>query len=382
MRRAVPALLLCVPLVSCGTQTPASTATQVDAGTCGYAALFATSNYSSSGFGGFTLDGNGRNQGDISMDPALSFSNGRVFYVSRDLGELYELDACGAASPATRLNDPGSSVQSNPQDVAAASDGTLWVPRYDEPSVVAIAPDGTFTHTISLASTSYDPDGNPNASAIAIASVGTAEKAFVALGVLDDDIRPPVPYPDHPSIILRIDVATGAVDGQTALQGHNPFGLFVPYAGKLWMAEPGDFSSTTETAAGIEWFDPQTQTSQLITQETAFGGSVAEIAVTAGCGAAIVADATAQNATSLVTFDPDSGAALTTAAKPVLATTGYDLQAMLWVGTTLLVGDRSVTTSGKFAVHAFDVTAACTLTQRTETIFLPEQPVAFQPAPH
>jgi hypothetical protein len=389
MRRLVPLFVsfsVATSLVACGSHTPTAPPA---AGACGYDALVAVSDYTSSGVGGFTVEGAGYlSYGGLGADPALSASNGRAFFVQRDVGQIVELDpSCGTPLDGGVVSANGGTTRTtNPQDVAAAPDRSLWVPRYDDPSVIQIASDGGIARTVSLGSTSYDPDGNPNASAIAILPVNGVSKAFVALEVLDDAALPyPAPYPTHPSLVLRIDVASGTIDGTTSLVGRNPFGLFVPYGGALWLAEPGTFDQANESSAGVERFDPQTQTSTLVVAETAFGASVAEVAVTSGCAAAVVADATTVNATSLVTFDPDTGAALTTAAKPVLATSGYDLQGMLWVGNVLLVGDRTPATGGaqRYPVHAFDRTPGdCVLTERPDAIFLEGlPPVGFQPTP-
>ena len=386
MTRAALLLSLAATLVACSSNTPAA---PPPAGSCAYDSLVAVSGYQSSGVGGFTLQGNGYvSYGILSGDPALSASNGRAFLVMRDVGQIAELDPyCGTPLDGGLVSTNGGSTRTtNPQDVAAAPDRSLWVPRYDDPSVIQIGIDGGIQQTISLSSTTYDPDGNPNASAIAILPVCGVTKAFVALEVLDDNAIPyPVPYANNPSLILRIDVASGRIDGQTRLAGRNPFGLFFPYGGSLWMAEPGSFQLTNEGNAGIERFDPQTQTSVLLVAEPAFeGGSVAEVAVTSGCGAAIIADATSKNATSLVTFDPDTGAVLTTAQKPVFSTSGYDLQGMVWAGSVLLVGDRTPATGGtqRYPVHAFTSGGGCVLTQRPDAIFLQGlPPVGFQPTP-
>jgi hypothetical protein len=370
-------------LVGCSSNTPPAPA----AGSCAYDALVAVSDYTSSGVGGFSVLGKGTAAyGIASGDPALSVSNGRAFLVLRDVGHIVEVDAhCGTVldGGVYSANVPGTPGTANPQDVAAAADGSLWVPRYDVPSVIQIGTNGAIKRTISLSSKTYDPDGNPNASAIAILPVNGVSKAFVALEVLDDTALPrPAPYPGTPSRILQIDVATAAIESATPLQGRNPFGLFFSYGGALWMAEPGDFAKTNEPLAGIERFDPQTRTSKLVVAEVAFGASVAEVAVTSGCGAAIVADATSKNATSLVTFDPDTGAPLTTAANPILSTSGYDLEAMLWVGDELLVGDRTKPSGGgQYAVHAFERSGGgCVLTKRPDVISLWQPPIAFQPA--
>jgi hypothetical protein len=144
--------------------------------------------------------------------------------------------------------------------------------------------------------------------------------------------------------------------------------------GGIWLAEPGDFYAAGEAAAGVERFDPATSTSRLVVGEMALGGSVAEVAVAAGCGAAIVADATAKNATSLVTFDAATGAV---AFGPVLATDGFDLEGLAWVGKDLVVGDRSGTAKG-YAVHVLEAGAGCAVIEKTDGIFLAQKPVAMR----
>ena len=351
-------------------------------GACHDDALVVVSDYVSSGVGGFSLGGTGYIQSgvDLAADPALSVSGGRAFYVARDLGKLYELDPrCGTPTGAVfDANDPSHPGSANPQDVAVAPDGKLWVARYNVPSVIAIDADGGVARTIDLSS--YSPDGNPDANAIAIVDVGGAPTAFVALELLDHSQPMPRPFPDRPSLLLPIDVTTGAARSPIPLAGRNPFGGFVPYGGALWMAEPGDFASSTETLAGIERFDPEAGTSRLVVRESDLGGSVSEVAITSGCAAAIVADASPKNLTSLVTFDPVSGAPLTTAAKPVFGPTAdFDLEGMIWVGSALAVGDRTVTPRG-YAVHVFDRVRGCSLAERADAIFLPQKPVAFQPS--
>jgi streptogramin lyase len=370
----------------CGTST--STPPPA-AGSCNYESLAALSNYSSSEVGGFTPADKGYfGYGvELGKDPALSISAGRAFYVARDIGQMFELDPyCGTPLPGARVFDlnVGYSGSANPQDVAIAPDSTFWVPRYNDPSVLILHPDAGVADSIDL--TSYDPDGNPNASAIAVAETGDAgaAKAFVALEVLDDSTLPyPTPYPDRPSLILRIDVATQQIEASLPLLGRNPFGLFVPFDGSLWLAEPGSVDAADETLAGIERFDPQTSTSTLVVKESDVGGaSVMQVALTAGCGAAIVADPSPKNLTALVTFDPASGSLYSTWTRPAFGpTTDYDLEGMLWVGSVLLVGDRTVTSTGKYAVHTFDLVAPCTLHERPDTIFLPLQPVAFATPP-
>ncbi len=103
----------------------------------------------------------------------------------------------------------------------------LWVPRYDVASVAVLDACGARNATLDISS--YDSDGNPNASAIVIDTVAGAAKAFVALERLDDH-EPTLPSL-QPSEMLRFDVATKTVDAVVTLAGRNPFGLMREYGG-------------------------------------------------------------------------------------------------------------------------------------------------------
>ena len=61
----------------------------------------------------------------------------------------------------------------------------------------------------------------------------------------------------------------------------------------------------------------------------------------------------AVNATSVVTFDPETGEVFASARDAVVSTEGYDLWTLAWRGDVLLVGDRRPTSRG-YPVHAFE----------------------------
>ncbi|HEY8073396.1 MAG TPA: hypothetical protein VIF62_04790, partial [Labilithrix sp.] len=129
--------------------------------------------------------------------------------------------------------------------------------------------------------------------------------------------------------------------------------------------------------AGIERFDTTTSTPSLLVKEKDLGGSVAEVAVTSDCGAAIVAGPEPNvNPTSLVSFDPRTGAIT---GRAVLGPTpGYDLEGLAWRDGSLYVGDRRHVGDG-YQVHVFDRSDGCIL-QQSRTIDLPQRPVALRPA--
>jgi len=204
------------------------------------------------------------------------------------------------------------------------------------------------------------------------------EKAFVPLQRLD-------PYPTSvlPSWMLRVDVATAQVEATIVLAGRNPFAMIAD-ASTLWLSEPGNFDDATEPQAGIERFDTTTSTTTLLANEPSLGGSVAEVAVSGACGAAIVADPSTENVTSLVTFDPTTGAVLAPASRSPLVTGGpdggFDLEALAWIGGTLHVGDRRRGPTG-YPFHAFATSASCGLTGIANSIELPLPPVALRGTP-
>lgn len=342
----------------------------------GAAALWAASDYSSSAVGSLSLAGTVDSLSgavDLGADPGMSVSAGRAFYVARDEDAIFELDGCGAPKQRFSAHLPGRSGASDPYAVAAAHDGTLWVPLFLAASVLVLNPDGSVARAIDLSS--FDGDGNPDASFVAIVDTPAGEKAFVTLDRLN-----PYPKSVQPSWMLRIDVATGRIEAKIVLAGRNPFTV-TPAGSILWLADPGNFDDATEPDAGIERFDTSTSTTALVTPETQLGGSVAQVAVSGSCAAAIVADPTPNvNATSLATFDASTGAPIAAASRSPLATTGFDLEGLSWVGGDLLVGDRR-RAAGGYPIHVFSGNAACTLMERTNSLFVPMPPVAVWPLP-
>ena len=318
---------------------------------------------------------------NLGKDPQLAMSNGRTFFINRFDDVLFELDPkCGTPISQLSVHDNGK-PSVNPHDVAVAPDGALFVVLYNVPRI-DIVRNKVVESSIDLSS--YDMDGNPQAESIDIVPVGGVPKAFVALERLDDhDVNL---TSRQTSLMLRIDVATQKVEAQITLAGKNPFNPMAESGGALFLAEPGNFDSADEQAAGIERFDTATSTTKLLVTEHDLGGSVAEIAVTDGCGAAIVAGPEhTVNPTSLVTFDPVSGKVLRAAGAAGAAvlgpTAGYDLQALAWRNDFLYVGDRRPGGSG-YPVHVFQRDpGTCNLHEITDrSISLPQPPVALRPA--
>lgn len=321
---------------------------------------------------------------DLGTDPQLAMSNGRTFFINRvgTPGDLiFELDPkCG--TPISKFIVPENGSGSvNPHDVAVAPDGSLFVVLYNVPRIV-IFKDGKVDGTIDLSGYDTD-DGNPQAESIQIVKVADVPKAFVALERLDDNSLPIPLASKRSSSMLRIDVATRTVEDQIILAGRNPFNPMSESGGALFLAEPGNFNALDEPAAGIERFDTATSTTRLLVTEHDLGGSVAEIAVTDGCGVAIVAGPKQDvNPTSLVSFDPVSGKVLSPAGAPLLGPTpGYDLQALAWRDNVLYVGDGR-RAAGGYPIHVFERDpGTCNLHELVNRkLDLPQRPIALRPA--
>jgi hypothetical protein len=370
IRRIAPVLGGLVLLGACG-----SAAQPVTSPACGSAdAVWAASDYSSSAVGSLTVAGavtSTAGKVDLGSDPAIASSRGRLFYVARDEDVVFELDpVCGTPKARFDVHLASHDGPSDPYDLAVASDGSLWLPLFQAAALLVLAPDGAEAQAIDLSS--YDADGNPDASAIAIVDTPAGEKAFVALDRLN-----PYPTSVEPSWMLRIDVATRAVEATIPLAGRNPFGSMRLDGTSLWLAEPGNFDDATELDAGVERFDTATSTTALVAHELDLGGSVADVAVAGGCGAAIVAGpASNVNPTALALFDPSAGTVSVPASASPLATTGFDLEGLAWGGGALLVGDRRRASAG-YPVHAFD--GACAPVERPDAVFLPMPPIAIVP---
>jgi YVTN family beta-propeller protein len=338
-----------------------------------------TADYTASGVGVLPLDETpdaSRPQilsgSELGYDPALATSAGRHFFIARDLDKIFEIDPCGRAfaqysarTPAetmTRCMLDGEAIQNcvDPQDVAVASDGSLWVARFNVPSVLVIPPSTAASQvatTIDLSALGVA--GNPYMSSVRI----IGGQAFITLGRL-------TPVSGNftsiaPSQMVVIDTTTQAVVTTVTLAGQNPFGLMVEQSGKLWLADLGNIDDPPQTNAGIEVFDPSTNTSTLLLSAVKLGGAVVDVSVNGTCGAAILANDTQANNTWLVSFSID-GSNLATVLPP---TAGYDLRGLLWTSDgRLLLGDSTA-----LAAHTFTPGQNCVLT-RGPDLGLPSMP--------
>ncbi len=339
-----------------------------------------TSDYTSSAVSAFriadkTLE---TRQGvDLGKDPQLSLTSDRMFLVARDQDVVFELDpSCGAPIKRISVHDEAAKGIQNAQDVALDSSGALWVPRFNDGSLLVVGADGART-VASLEG--YDDDRNPEPASVRIARTSRGERAFVTLERLDF-VGGKAYVSRRPSMLLELDTTTRKPVATHTLLGRNPFGALVEHEGRLLLAEPGDFDVDGEADAGVESFDPETSTSRMLVGERELGGSVSEVRVSGACGMAIVAGPQKDvNPTALVSFDLRTGQAVQPASRAPLATAGYDLQALAVVSGAVFVGDRRRAENGQYPVHVFDVAGDCTLTERLgQEIYLPQKPVALR----
>lgn len=307
---------------------------------------------------------------EFGRDPQLRTSGGEAFLVARyDQGTVFRLNpACGFATEQIGVNRIKGE---NPQDVALAPDGSLWVPKLNVPELTVRRPDGRLE---SIDLSGYDDDGNPQAASILRVDHPGGSSMYVALERLDDDDWPKSKLP---SLLVRFDAATLQEQGRFTLRGRNPFGLLGEANGHIVLAAPGSFDADDEPDAGIELFDPRTDSSRLLVAETALGGSVVEVAIDGRCGVAIVAGPEVDvNPTWIVSFDAETGALGPRLMEP---TAGYDLQGLAWSNGSLYVGDRR-RHGANYRIHRFTRSTDGCILQPSDPIPVPQQPVALRKA--
>lgn len=324
---------------------------------------------------------------EFGADLALRVSAGRAFTLNRADAVVLPLDgACGAPLGSRILVSP-SQQRWNPQDVACAPDGALWIPFYNQ-SILRMLPAGAQDGdpgVLDLPLGGYDTDGKANASSAVTLSVGGAPKVFVSLGRLDDEYVDPLLVPPKQSgLLVRFDTTTRTADATFELAGWNPFGQIQVVRDLLLFSMAGNVGVGDETNAGIELYDPARNVSRIIATERDLGGSLSQVAVQDECGAAIVFGPEQKvNPTELVTFRAPTSASLdapvgTVLARKILVTPGYDLQGLAWQGRTLYVGDRRKLQAG-YAVHKYERAADSCDLHATGSVIVPIPPVALLP---
>lgn len=341
----------------------------------------------------------GRSLASIEWDPdpelrRLVDPSGRehLFVLGRHLGRLMEIGRDG--SPVRRQDgsprywsvvDEGAEPSSaNPFDVAYAPDGSLWVTRYNQTSLVILDADGKRTGTVDLRGWA-DADGRPEMTAIAIVD-GIAYVALARLASTPDD---PMPGPTAMgSIIVAVDTSTHAVSQAFptgALPVPNPVERFRHAVNgprtQLYLACRGAPLSKVKVPGGLVKLDVAAKTQTLAldgraltpVQGTTFRGFLSGYEVLDDeRGFAIVASMeTSDNPTSVVEFNPATGKIVS----PVwYAKSSYTLFDLVLADDRLLVADR---TDDALAIVVLDATNGSTI-GRVPTLLPPVEMVLLR----
>jgi len=114
--------------------------------------------------------------------------------------------------------------RSNPQDMALANDGSIWVTQYEETKVAILSEDSDQARAVDLAGYA-DADGKPDMSAITI----VGETAYVALRRLSRGFQP-----ESPSVLVAVDTGTLAARKVLDFPARNPWQEFRRRGDSLW----------------------------------------------------------------------------------------------------------------------------------------------------
>jgi hypothetical protein len=255
-----------------------------------------------------------------------------IYTIQRTQGVIVERDRTGLQLARFDVTEPGiPAAKSDPADLAIAPDGSLWVTRYLQSTLLVLEPDGTRRRTVDLSS--FDDDGNPQMTAIAIDS----GRAIVALEKLDDAGGLTT---KTKGTLISIDLATYAATPFVELPAKTPREKFVRGPdGALYVAcIGGPRNSPPDRDAALVRVDLASKTASKVLDAATVGGFVTAFDLADGVtGYAIVAGYDGDNPTKLVTFDVGTGAAGATWA----TSAGYMFWDVAAVGAQLLLADRT-----------------------------------------
>jgi hypothetical protein len=322
-----------------------------------------------------------------------------LFVLGRRLGRIMEINR--KAEPVTVydaaahkdvirywsvVDDGADPSSADPYDAAYAPDGSLWVTRYFQSSLVILDASGKRTGTVDLKAWA-DADGNPEMTAIAIIG-NTAYVALARLGYASKEDTMPGPTAMG-SIIVAIDTTTHAVT-QAFPSGALPVptpverfrhAVYGP-ATQLFLACRGAPLSLNKVPGGLVRLDfaAKTQTLVLDGREltpvggTTFRGFVSGYDVLDDeRGFAVIASMeSSDNPTSVVEFNPTTGKIVS----PVwYGRSTYKLFDLAIADDRLLVADR---TDDALAVVVLDASDGTTI-GRVTTALPPVEMVLLRP---
>jgi hypothetical protein len=308
---------------------------------------------------------------EIHSDAVVRVFSRRVYVVNRygaDNIQVLDPDHCFSLA---RQFSVGNG--SDPHDILVVDDQKAYVTRYNETELWIVDPiTGRHKGSIDLGFLA-DADGIPEMDQLALAG----RWLFVTLQRLDRNT--PFLDPTDESYVAVIDVGTNTIvdtDPQTpgtqpiVLGATNPFSTLQldPSSGRLYVACVGDWGAND---AGVVTVDPNTLSAGAVwLTGAAAGGDVTDVeVVSADRGYAIVTDAAYH--TTLIAFDPGSGAVVDT----VYAPGDFTLQdAEVSPAGDLFVADRSVTEPG---IRVYDAATGAAKTAAPIDVGLPPFSIAF-----
>lgn len=313
-----------------------------------------------------------KNVASIHSDAVVRVYEGLVYVVNRFGADNIQVLDPARGFALVKQFSVGNGA--DPHDIVVVAANKAYVTRYNETGVWVVDPTtGAHTGTIDF-SPFADADGTPEIDQMAL----DGGRLFVTLGRLDRNN--PLWPPAGPGAVAVVDAdADTLLDADAVTPGVQPIVLaggdpystlqLDPAAGNLYVACVGAWGASD---AGVEWVDPATMTAAgTLLSGASAGGDITDVEiVTATRGYAIVTDAS--YATSLIAFDPSSGAVVDT----VYAPGTFSLQDAEATATTgeLYVTDRSTTAPG---IRIYNAVTGAAITTTPLDVGLPPFNIAF-----
>jgi len=218
----------------------------------------------------------------LHSDAVIKSFAGRLYIIQR-LGSnsIVVLDPNNPSVPLANYttNDLGSSVQSNPHDMAFVSTSKAYISRYSLNTLLIVNPEtGAQLGTVDL-SVFADSDGIVEMDQMVLRN----GLLYVSLQRLN---RNNLFIAENDSYIVVIDTATDQVvnlgtDNKIVLDGRNPFSMtYLASSDLIYVANVGTFS-TADDFGGIEVIDPKKSglSDGLLITDDEFGGPLGTIAI-------------------------------------------------------------------------------------------------------
>lgn len=337
-------------------------------------AIVTTTDFSTGALATVTLDGAhvvDAPVASIHSDAVVRVFDGLVYVVNRFLGDNIQILDPNDGFALVRQFSVGNG--SDPHDILVVSPDKAYVTRYNRTELWVVDPSqGEVIDTIDLSSLA-DADGTPEMDQLAL----VGERLFVTVQRMDTGGFPWVTT--DASYVVVIDTESDSfVDADAVAAGVQPVTLAHknPYStlqtdvasGNLYVACVGDWGVID---GGIEWVDSGALASAgTILTGADVGGDITDVEiVSAERGYLIVTDAAF--ATSLIAFDPRTGAVVDTVYAPGTFTLP-DVE--LAPGGDLFLADRAPTAPG---LRVYDAATGVAKTSAPIDVGLPPFAIAF-----